>query len=48
MYVTRNYEKYILNINKILKVLLINSTVESGKTTFLKQIADADRKYVDL
>ena len=48
MYVTRNYEKYILNINEILKALLINGTVQSGKTALLKQLADADSKYVDL
>lgn len=47
MYITRSHEKYIL-INKTLQVLVFNGTVQTGKTTFLKQLADTNRKYVDL
>ena len=48
MYIIRSYEKHILNINKILQVLAFNGTVQIGKTTFLKQLADVEHKYVDL
>lgn len=48
MYTIRRCKKHILNINEILQVLVLKGTVQTGKTTFLKQLGDANRKYVDL
>lgn len=43
-----NLENQILKLNNKLLVFMMTSSPQSGKTTFLKQLADADRKYVDL
>ena len=48
MYIKRSCENNILNISKIFQAFLLTGPPQSGKTTFLKQLADADRKYVDL
>ena len=48
MYIKRSCENHILNISKIFQAFLLTGPPQSGKTTFLKQLADAKRKYVDL
>lgn len=35
-------------LNKIANVIIFRDSIHSGKTTFLKQLASADRKYADL
>ena len=44
----RNLQNQILKLNNELNVFALFGSTQSGKTTFLKQLADADRKYVDL
>lgn len=48
MYIMRSCGKHILNIDETLQVLIVNGTIHSGKTTFLKNLASSDRKYADL
>ena len=48
MYTKRSCENNILNISKIFQAFLLTGSPQSGKTTFLKQLADANRKYADL
>lgn len=48
MYIMRSCGKHILNIDETLQVLIVNGTIHSGKTTFLKNLASPDRKYADL
>ena len=48
MYIKRSCENHILNISKLFQAFLLTGPSQSGKTTFLKQLANADRKYVDL
>lgn len=45
--IKRNIDNVVLQLNKTTIFALIGPS-QSGKTTFLKQLADADRKYVDL
>lgn len=35
-------------LNKIANVIIFTGSIQSGKTNFLKQLADANRKYADL
>lgn len=35
-------------LNKIANVIIFTGSIHSGKTTFLKQLADVNRKYADL
>ena len=45
MFIKRNFES---NLNRQVKIILLNGFCQSGKTTCLKQLADAKRKYADL
>ena len=45
---SRNLKHQILKLNTEFEIFVLFGTYQSGKTTFLKQLADADRKYVDL
>lgn len=42
------YYNITTEINKNINIFLFNGPSQSGKTTFLKQFADANRKYADL
>lgn len=46
--IIRNIQNIVLKLNNKTNLLVLYSSLQSGKTTFLKQLADADRKYVDL
>ena len=48
MLIIRNLQNQILKLNNELNVFVLFGSPQSGKTTFLKQLADANRKYVDL
>ncbi|HAN09636.1 MAG TPA: ATPase [Clostridiales bacterium] len=48
MYINRNIEKTIENVNKTFPVLLITGPRQVGKTTMLKKLASDDRQYVTL
>ena len=43
----RSLTNHILQLNKV-NAFFLTGTYQSGKTTFLKQLADTSRKYVDL
>lgn len=43
----RNLQKHILQLNNEARVFLLKGVNQSGKTTFLKQLAGANRKYAD-
>lgn len=45
---TRSLTKQILQFNNETKVLFFKGVKQSGKTTFLKNLASPDRKYADL
>ena len=44
----RSLTKQILQLNNKVKVFFLKGVNQSGKTTFLKNLADANRKYADL
>ncbi len=44
----RNLQKHILQLNNEAKVFFLKGVNQSGKTTFLKNLATTDRKYADL
>ena len=46
--IIKNIQNIVLKLNNKTNLLVLYSSLQSGKTTFLKQLADADRKYVDL
>ena len=48
MSIIRILQNKILKLNNNDTIFLLSGPSQSGKTTFLKQLADADRKYVDL
>jgi len=48
LYINRNIEKTIENVNKTFPVLLITGPRQVGKTTMLKKLASDDRQYVTL
>jgi predicted AAA+ superfamily ATPase len=48
MFIIRNVQNQILKLNNELNVFSLFGSPQSGKTTFLKQLADTTRKYVDL
>lgn len=45
---TRSLTKQILQLNNEVKAFFLKGVNQSGKTTFLKQLASTDRKYADL
>lgn len=45
---TRSLTKHILQLNNEVKVFFLIGPSQSGKTTFLKNLASPDRKYADL
>lgn len=45
---TRSLTKHILQLNNEAKVFFLKGASQSGKTTFLKQLASPDRNYADL
>lgn len=45
---TRSLIKQILQLNNEAEVFFLKGVNQSGKTTFLKQLASPDRKYADL
>lgn len=44
----RDFNKKFFELNRKIFMILLTGPSQSGKTTFLKQLADAGRKYVDL
>ena len=44
----RDFNKKFFELNRKIFMILLTGPPQSGKTTFLKQLADAGRKYVDL
>ena len=48
MHITRSYKNLILNVNEKVNIFVLIGPPQSGKTTFLKHLADTNRKYVDL
>ena len=48
MLIIRNLTNEILQLNTRILAFMIVGAPQVGKTTFLKQLADANRKYVDL
>lgn len=48
MYIKQFNFEQILKRNKNAEIFVLVGTSQSGKTTFLKQLASADRKYADL
>lgn len=48
MYIKRTIEETVLSINNTFPVLLVTGPRQVGKTTLLREIASADRKYVSL
>ena len=47
-YIKRTISPEILNLSRNFKVLLVTGPRQVGKTTLLKQLADEDRKVVDM
>ena len=48
MFIHRHLEKAFLEANDFFSVLLLTGARQVGKTTFLKEIATAGRKFVSL
>ncbi|RCX18369.1 hypothetical protein DFR58_105133 [Anaerobacterium chartisolvens] len=48
MYIKRKVEDTILNISSTFPVLMLTGPRQSGKTTLLNKLSEADRKYVTL
>lgn len=48
MFIIRNLQNQILKLNNEFNVFGLLGSSKTGKTTFLKQLANANRKYVDL
>ena len=48
MYIKRKIEDTVLNISRTFPVLMLTGPRQSGKTTLLKRLSEADRKYVTL
>ncbi len=48
MYIKRKIENTILNISSTFPVLMLTGPRQSGKTTLLNRLSEADRKYVTL
>lgn len=48
MLVIKNLTNHILQLNNEAEVFLLKGVNQSGKTTLLKQLSDASRKYADL
>jgi predicted AAA+ superfamily ATPase len=48
MYIKRKIEDTILNISRTFPVLMLTGPRQSGKTTLLNRLSEADRKYVTL
>ena len=48
MYIERNAEKRVLELNKFYKVILVTGPRQIGKTTMLKKIKEKERSYVSL
>lgn len=48
MYIERNAEKRVLELNKYYKVILVTGPRQIGKTTMLKKIKEKERSYVSL
>lgn len=44
----RNLKNQVLKFNILKFILILTDSIKEGKTTFLKQLADANRKYADL
>lgn len=44
----RNLKNQVLKFNILKFILILTDYIKEGKTTFLKQLADANRKYADL
>ena len=44
----RNLKNQVLKFNILKFILILTDSSKEGKTTFLKQLADANRKYADL
>ena len=44
----RNLCNQILKFNRLKFIIVLTASIKTGKTTFLKQLADTNRKYVDL
>lgn len=48
MYIKRKIEDTILNVNSTFPVLMLTGPRQSGKTTLLSKLSEANRKYVTL
>lgn len=48
MYVKRNVQDKVLELNKMYKIILITGPRQIGKTTMLKAIKEEERAYVSL
>ena len=48
MYIRRKIEDTILNISSTFPVLMLTGPRQTGKTTLLSRLSEADRKYVTL
>ena len=48
MFIHRHLEKAVLEANDFFSVLLLTGARQVGKTTFLKEIATSERKFVSL
>lgn len=48
MYINRKIEDTILNVSSTFPVLMLTGPRQSGKTTLLNRLSEADRKYVTL
>ena len=48
MYIERNAEKRVLELNKFYKIVLVTGPRQIGKTTMLKKIKEKDRNYISL
>lgn len=44
----RNLCNQILKFNRLKFIIVLTASIKTGKTTFLKQLADVERKYADL